>query len=214
MPIEEITPAWFMSLLHPRQRTYTRFTKRTFDVLVASMLLVLTAPLLAAFALAIKLTGGPVLYRQARVGEGGRRFTMYKLRTMTSDAERDGAAFAHEEDPRVTRFGCFLRRSHIDELPQLWNVLKGEMSVVGPRPERPEFIEMIEAAVPFWNRRLLVKPGITGWAQVRCGYASDCEDMETKLSYDLWYLRNRSLIVDLAVCMLTVVALAGRPVRP
>jgi exopolysaccharide biosynthesis polyprenyl glycosylphosphotransferase len=214
VPVDQITPAWFMSLLHPRQRMYTRFTKRTFDVVVAVVLLVLTAPLIALAALATKLRGGPVLYRQTRLGEGGRRFTIYKFRTMTCDAERDGAAFSPADDPRVTRVGKFLRRTHLDELPQLWNVLGGEMSVVGPRPERPEFIEMIEATVPFWNRRLLVKPGITGWAQVRCGYASNCLDMETKLSYDLWYLRNRSLLVDLAVCVLTVLALVGRPVRP
>jgi lipopolysaccharide/colanic/teichoic acid biosynthesis glycosyltransferase len=111
------------------------------------------------------------------------------------------------------RFGGFLRRTHLDELPQLWNVVRGDMSIVGPRPERPEFIELIETSVPFWNRRLLVKPGITGWAQIRCDYASDSDAMRLKLSYDLWYLRHRSLLVDLAVCVRTFVALCGRPVR-
>jgi exopolysaccharide biosynthesis polyprenyl glycosylphosphotransferase len=213
VPIDQITPAWFMSLLHPRQRIYTRFAKRTFDVVVAIALLVLFAPLFALVAFATRLSGGPVLYRQTRLGEGGRRFTIYKFRTMRCDAEPDGAAFSRVDDPRVTRLGTFIRRTHLDELPQLWNVLEGEMSVVGPRPERPEFIEMIEDAVPFWNRRLLVKPGITGWAQVRCGYASDCEDMRTKLSYDLWYLRNGSMLVDLAVCVMTLSALLGRTAR-
>ena len=123
---------------------------------------------------------------------------------MRCDAECDGAAFSCKNDPRVTPVGRVLRRTHLDELPQLWNVLAGDMSVVGPRPERPEFIELIEEKVPFWNRRLLVKPGVTGWAQVRCGYANEVEDMETKLSYDLWYLRNGSMLVDLAVCAMTV----------
>jgi exopolysaccharide biosynthesis polyprenyl glycosylphosphotransferase len=211
VPIDQITPAWFMSLLHPRQRIYTRFTKRTFDVAFALIGLIVTAPLLGLLMLGMKLAGGPVLYRQTRMGEDGRPFTINKLRTMRCDAEQDGAAFSMKDDPRTTRIGQFLRSTHLDELPQLWNVLKGEMSIVGPRPERPEFIEMIEATVPFWNRRLLVKPGITGWAQVRCGYASDYEAMETKLSYDLWYLRNQSLLVDLSVCLLTVTSLFARP---
>jgi exopolysaccharide biosynthesis polyprenyl glycosylphosphotransferase len=211
VPVDQITPAWFMSLLHPRQRVYTRRAKRTFDIAVALALLVVTAPVFALVALGTKLGGGPVLYRQTRLGEGGRRFTIYKFRTMRCDAEREGAAFACADDPRVTRVGRVLRRTHLDELPQLWNVLRGDMSVVGPRPERPEFIELIEASVPFWNRRLLVKPGITGWAQVRCGYATDLEDMETKLSYDLWYLRHGSMLVDLAVCAMTVLTVVRRP---
>jgi exopolysaccharide biosynthesis polyprenyl glycosylphosphotransferase len=214
VPVDQISPAWFMSLLHPRQRIYTRFTKRTFDVVVALIGLILTAPVLGCLALVLKLADGPVLFRQTRMGEDGRPFTIYKLRTMRSDAEQNGAAFSRKADPRTTRIGHSLRRTHLDELPQLWNVLKGEMSIVGPRPERPEFIEMIEATVPFWNRRLLVKPGITGWAQVRCGYASDCDAMETKLSYDLWYLRHRSLLVDFAVCVLMFFAVLRRPPRP
>lgn len=204
IPIDQITPAWFMSLLHPRQRIYARFTKRAFDVIAAGLGLVLAAPILAVLALLIKVTKGPVLYRQTRVGEDGAHFTIYKFRTMRCDAEHDGPSFAGEDDPRATRVGCILRRTHLDELPQLWNVLKGEMSIVGPRPERPEFIEMLESAVPFWSRRLLVKPGITGWAQVRCDCTSNCEAMERKLSYDLWYLRHRSLLVDLAICLRTV----------
>jgi len=213
VPVDQISPAWFMSLLHPRQRMYTRLAKRTFDIVFALTALVLAAPLMGVLALLTKTSRGPVLYRQTRMGEDGRPFTILKFRTMRCDAERDGAAFAGHDDPRATRVGRYVRRTHLDELPQLWNVLKGDMSIVGPRPERPEFIEMIEATVPFWSRRLLVKPGITGWAQVRCGYAADCEAMETKLSYDLWYLRNRSLLVDLAVCVMTVFSVLGRPAR-
>jgi exopolysaccharide biosynthesis polyprenyl glycosylphosphotransferase len=204
IPVDQINPAWFMSLLHPRQRIYARFTKRAFDLFAAGLGLVLAAPIMAVLALLTKMTRGPVLYRQTRVGEDGAHFTIYKFRTMRCDAEQDGPSFSCDDDARATRIGSMLRRTHLDELPQLWNVLKGEMSIVGPRPERPEFIEMLESAVPFWSRRLLVKPGITGWAQVRCDYASDCEAMERKLSYDLWYLRHRSLLVDVAICLRTV----------
>jgi lipopolysaccharide/colanic/teichoic acid biosynthesis glycosyltransferase len=125
----------------------------------------------------------------------------------------DTRMFKAAGDPRITRTGRFLRRTSIDELPQLINVLKGEMSIVGPRPERPEFVSMLESTVPFWSRRLLVKPGVTGWAQVQAGYTSDCDGAATKLSYDLWYLRNQSLTVDLAVCLKTAVTmvLAKRP---
>ena len=159
----------------------------------------------AIAAIVIKLQdGGSVLYRQERVGEGGRTYQIIKLRTMTVDAEHDGAQWSGANDPRVTRVGRIIRQLRIDELPQAWSVLKGEMSFVGPRPERPEFIDMIEAAVPFWNRRVLVKPGVTGWAQLLGGYASDCDGMARKLSYDLWYLRHGSLLVDAAICLRTM----------
>ena len=214
VPVDQITPAWFMSLVHPRQRVYTRFSKRAFDIAVSLAGMVVAAPLLAALALVSKLTPGPVFYRQVRLGEDGRLFTILKFRTMACDAEQAGPAFSGQVDARVRGIASVVRRTHLDELPQLWNVLKGEMSIVGPRPERPEFIDMLESAVPFWSRRLLVKPGITGWAQVQCGYKSDCDGMAEKLSYDLWYLRHRSVLVDLAVCLLTfghVVRRCGRP---
>jgi exopolysaccharide biosynthesis polyprenyl glycosylphosphotransferase len=204
VPVEHISPAWFMSLLHLRRTEYTRRSKRVFDIAAGVTGLIVLAPLLAIMALLAKTTPGPVLHRQTRVGEGGRYFTVYKIRTMCCDAEHDGASFSCDNDPRVTRVGRVLRRTHLDELPQLWSVLKGDMSMVGPRPERPEFIEMIEAAVPFWNRRVLVKPGVTGWAQILGDYASDCDGMARKLSYDLWYLRHGSLLVDAAICLRTV----------
>ena len=204
VPVEHISPAWFMSLLHLRRTEYTCHSKRVFDIAAAVTGLVVAAPLLALIALLAKTTPGPVLHRQTRVGEGGRCFTVYKIRTMRCDAEHDGASFSCDDDPRVTRVGRILRRTHLDELPQLWSVLKGDMSMVGPRPERPEFIDMIEAAVPFWNRRCLVKPGVTGWAQILGDYASDCDGMARKLSYDLWYLKHGSLLVDAAICLRTV----------
>ena len=214
VPIDDLTPSWFMSILHVWQRPYTRFAKRTFDVVCAALGLLLAAPLMLVIACLVRLTPGPIIYRQTRVGEGGRHFTISKFRTMRQDAERPGEpAFAEENDPRVTRVGRLLRKTHLDELPQLWVVLKGDMSIVGPRPERPEFIPMLEEAVPFFTRRLLVKPGITGWAQLRRDYASDAEGAADKLSYDLWYVRNRNVIVDLAICAKTVSTLFLRPGR-
>jgi exopolysaccharide biosynthesis polyprenyl glycosylphosphotransferase len=204
IPLEQLTPTWFMSIFHVWQRPYSRFAKRTFDVLCASLVLIVAAPLMVVIAGLVRLTPGPVVYRQTRVGEAGRRFTIHKFRTMRADAEKPGRpAFAERNDPRVTAVGRVLRKTHLDELPQLWNVLKGHMSIVGPRPERPEFIPTLEEAVPFFTRRLLVKPGITGWAQLRRDYASDTEGAADKLSYDLWYLRHRNLTVDLAICART-----------
>ena len=215
VPIRHLTPAWFMSVLHLYQRPYTRIAKRTFDFLVALFGLLITAPLLPVIALLVARSKGPVIYRQKRLGEGGRIFTMYKFRTMRVDAEDDGSpAWAEERDPRATAVGRWLRRARIDELPQLWNVLKGEMSIVGPRPERPEFSAMLEQAVPFWAHRQLLKPGITGWAQLRTEYSADCLSTEEKLSYDLWYLRHRSMLLDIIICAKTLPQLlSGRGAR-
>jgi exopolysaccharide biosynthesis polyprenyl glycosylphosphotransferase len=204
VPLRHLTSTWFMSVLHLRQGAYARWSKRTFDLLVAGGALLFTAPLFVLVGLLVRSTPGPIVYRQRRLGEGGRPFTIFKFRTMVADAEPDGeAVWADAFDPRITPVGRFLRRTHLDELPQLLNVLRGDMSIVGPRPERPEFVRNIEEAVPFWNRRLLIKPGVTGWAQVRCGYAADCESTAEKLAYDLWYLRHRNLVIDLAVCVQT-----------
>jgi exopolysaccharide biosynthesis polyprenyl glycosylphosphotransferase len=213
VPVRNVTDAWFMSVLHLYQRSYTRAAKRTFDLVVASVGLLLTAPLFPLVALLVRHSDGPIFYRQTRLGENGRYFSILKFRTMTVDAERDGAAWAQECDPRTTTVGRVLRRTRLDEIPQLLNVLRGEMSIVGPRPERPEFLEMLEETVPFWSRRHLLKPGITGWAQLRSGYAADAQGTEEKLAYDLWYLRHRSLIVDFMICARTVPSLllaAGR----
>jgi exopolysaccharide biosynthesis polyprenyl glycosylphosphotransferase len=205
VPVRRMTPLWFMSLLHVRQRAPRRPSKRLFDIVVALVGLVFLALLLPVFALLIKRTPGPLFYRQVRVGERGRRFTMHKLRTMSATAEADcGAVFAQPSDPRCTTVGRFLRRTHLDELPQFWNVLKGDMSIVGPRPERPEHIATLEQGVPFWSRRLLLKPGMTGWAQVQCGYADDCTSAADKLAHDFWYMRHGNLAIDVAVCLQTV----------
>jgi exopolysaccharide biosynthesis polyprenyl glycosylphosphotransferase len=208
VPVRTVSVSWFMSVLHLYQRPYSRLAKRTFDVVVAVIGLVLTSWLFPLLALLVRRTPGPVIYRQTRLGEGGRHFTILKFRTMRVDAEAAGApVWASERDPRVTGVGRFMRTTRLDELPQLWNVLRGDMSVVGPRPERPEFLEQLQEELPFWSRRHLVKPGITGWAQVRRGYTADAEGTGEKLSYDLWYLRHRSLVVDLAVCAKTFTTL-------
>jgi exopolysaccharide biosynthesis polyprenyl glycosylphosphotransferase len=204
LPVRNMNSRWFMSVLHLYQRPYARWAKRTFDVVVAGLGVLLTAPLFPILALLVRRTAGPVIYRQVRLGEGGRTFTIYKFRSMGTDAEIGVAIWAAEHDPRVTALGRFMRKTRLDELPQLWNVLCGDMSIVGPRPERPEFVEQLEAEVPFWSRRHLVKPGITGWAQVRRGYTADAASTSEKLSYDLWYLRHRSLVVDLAICVKTI----------
>ena len=205
VPVRHLTPAWFMTVLSIYQRTYSRLAKRTFDFAGASIALLATGILFPLIALLVRWSSpGSAIFRQTRLGEGGKHFTIYKFRTMRSDAEEPGIAiWAEEHDPRVTGLGRFLRKTRLDELPQLWNVLKGDMSIVGPRPERPEFLELLHEAVPFWTRRHLVKPGITGWAQVRRGYTDDAEGTAEKLSYDLWYLRHRSLVIDLAICVKT-----------
>ncbi|MGZ4332850.1 MAG: sugar transferase [Gaiellaceae bacterium] len=213
VPLRCLPPSWFLSILHLRQRPYSRFAKRAFDIVVASIGIVVMAPIAVVIAALVRLTPGPIIYRQIRVGQGGKPFTMYKFRTMRFDAEAEGALFAARRDPRVTRVGRFVRMTHLDELPQLWDVLKGDMSIVGPRPERPEFVPMLEEAVPYFTRRLLIKPGITGWAQLRSDYACDSESAADKLSYDLWYLRNRNVLVDLAICAKTFTSIMLRPGR-
>ncbi len=208
VPVRHLSAAWFMSVLHLYQRPYTKFAKRSFDIAVASAGLLLTAPLMLLVAMLVKTTPGPVVYRQTRLGEGGRHFTIFKFRTMRDRAEEPGhPIWASKDDPRVTYVGGVLRKTRLDELPQLWNVLQGDMAIVGPRPERPEFVRMIESSVPYWSRRHLLKPGITGWAQVCHGYAADTASTEEKLSYDLWYLRHQSLLVDLLICAKTATRL-------
>ncbi len=205
LPIRQLTAAWFMSVLHLYQRPYSAFSKRAFDIASALLILVLFAPLFPLLLILVSLSPGDLIYRQTRIGAHGIPFTIFKFRTMSQNAEAAGApVWAAMGDARITRIGRVLRRSRLDELPQLINVLRGEMSMVGPRPERPEFVTLLEQEVPFWTRRHLLKPGLTGWAQVRSGYASDALATEEKLAYDLWYLRHCSLLVDVVICVLTL----------
>jgi len=159
--------------------------------------------------LLVKLTSpGPVIYTQSRVGRYGKPFTIYKFRTMQHDAEKGGAQWAKSGDVRATPLGRFLRKSRLDELPQLWNILRGDMSLVGPRPERPEFVEKLRQHIPHYDMRHLVLPGLTGWAQVRFRYGASLEDSQRKLAFDLYYVRHCGLAFDLAICLRTLAAMA------
>jgi len=196
------------SLLYDEGFTYSIIDlalKRLLDIIVSAAVLLITAPFLAAAAVAVKLEdGGPVLYRQARVTRGGRIFRIMKLRTMTVNAEAGGAVWAQKADPRVTRVGRFLRRTRLDELPQLINVLRGEMSFVGPRPERPEFTAALARELPLYNERHLMRAGLTGWAQVNYPYGASLDDARSKLSYDLYYVKNFSVLFDLLIIAQTL----------
>jgi sugar transferase (PEP-CTERM system associated) len=203
--VRELKPSHiiFSRGFHVRQRTLV--AKRVFDVLCATLGLVLSLPLLAVTAIAVKLDSpGPALYSQARAGAFGRVFRIHKLRSMRTDAEKHGAVWAVEDDPRVTRVGRVIRKLRVDELPQFWNVLIGDMSLVGPRPERPELIAQLEREIPFFRQRLCVKPGLTGHAQVRCRYGASIEDALEKLQYDLYYMKRMSLWFDLSILLDTV----------
>ena len=202
VPLGQSNAAWFQYLLHPRYRAGSPGSKRAFDLFVGSAMLIAASPFLIAFAIAVKLTdGGPIFYRQRRVGEGGREFEMVKLRSMRVISETAGAQWSGADDDRVTRVGKIMRRTHMDELPQLWNVLKGEMTIVGPRPERRELITEIERQLPYYDRRHVVKPGLAGWAQARCGYGGSEEGTGWKLCHDLYYLKHRSVFFDFLILL-------------
>jgi sugar transferase (PEP-CTERM system associated) len=216
VPIDSLKASWLIYGRGFRQTWVRAFIKRCFDLLVAGVLLPIALPIMVAMALLISLDGGaPIIYRQERVGYRGQRFTLLKFRSMTKDAEKDGqAAWASINDSRVTAVGRFMRRTRIDELPQLINVLKGEMSFVGPRPERPPFVATLTERIPFYAVRHSVKPGLTGWAQVRYTYGGNVEESVKKLEYDLYYVKNHSLLLDLLILVRTVkVVLLGEGAR-
>jgi exopolysaccharide biosynthesis polyprenyl glycosylphosphotransferase len=192
-----------------------RVLKRGFDILVASLLLLAAAPFLLVVAVAIKLDSkGPLFYRQERTGLAGSTFHLWKFRSMRTDAEKDGAVWARANDDRVTRVGRFIRKTRIDEIPQVFNVLMGEMSFVGPRPERPIFVEQLKQQIPFYGLREAVKPGLTGWAQIRYPYGASVEDARNKLEFDLYYVKNGSLFLDVGIIFHTVRhVLLGRGAR-
>ncbi|HWP34655.1 MAG TPA: TIGR03013 family XrtA/PEP-CTERM system glycosyltransferase [Thermodesulfobacteriota bacterium] len=211
--LENLKPSWLIFSDGFRQSALTAHLKRTMDLALAVAGLVLAAPLFALIALLIRCDSpGPVFLRQERVGQWGRIFTLYKFRSMRADAEADGRpVWAGENDPRVTRVGAWLRKLRLDELPQLWNVVRGDMSLVGPRPERPFFVEQLRPAIPFYDQRHTVKPGLTGWAQVRYPYGASVEDAIEKLQFDLYYIKHMSLLFDLSILIETVkVILFGR----
>lgn len=204
IPVSHINDQWLMAVAMNSEAPRIRRAKRALDVLVSLVGLVPGIPLMALAGLLVKLTSkGPMLYAQTRLGLGGKPYTLYKLRTMCQDAEAHGAVWAASRDPRVTPVGHWLRKWRIDEIPQLFNILKGEMSLVGPRPERPEFTQQLAKVVPFYEERLLVQPGLTGWAQVCFPYAASIEAAARKLEYDLYYIKNMNLLLDISILLRT-----------
>ncbi len=204
--VTDLRPSWLIFSDGFVKTPRTEIIKRLFDMTLALAGLLVALPIMALVALAIRLeSGGPALFRQARLGQNGRVFILNKFRSMRQDAERDtGPVWTQQQDPRVTRVGSFLRRTRLDELPQLFNVLVGDMSFIGPRPERPEFVYELQKQIPFYVERLSVKPGITGWAQVRYRYGASVEDALEKLQYDLYYIKNLSLFLDLVILISTI----------
>jgi len=211
--IDDLKPSWLVFSDGFRASRWTRAVKRMLDLALSMILAFATAPLMLLTALAIRLDSkGPILYSQERVGENGRVFTVHKFRSMRTDAEQAGRpVWAQTSDDRITRVGRFIRKTRLDELPQLWNVMRGDMSFVGPRPERPFFVEQLAQDIPFYMQRHAVKPGLTGWAQVKYEYGSSIEDAMEKLRYDLYYIKHLSIVFDLTIVLDTVkVVLFGK----
>ena len=211
--VEDIQPSWFIYSEGFRTTNLKRAWKRVLDILFSLVGIILFIPLFPLTAILVKINcPGPLLFKQERVGEGGREFTLYKFRTMCVDAEKDtGAVWASENDPRISRLGGFMRKVRLDEIPQFFNVIKGEMSFIGPRPERKEFVDRLTEKIPYYGKRHFVKPGVTGWAQVRYAYGATDEDALEKLRYDLYYIKNYTFMLDLLIVLETIkVVLFGR----
>ncbi len=204
--LDTLNPSWLIfSDGFSATRRWSSIAKRAFDIVVGALLLILSLPVIALFAVLVKIDSkGPAFFRQQRVGLYGRPFSVIKLRSMRTDAEKDGAQWASVDDPRITRLGKFIRKVRIDELPQTWSVIKGEMSFVGPRPEVPQFVTDLEDKLPYYAERHMVKPGITGWAQINYPYGASIEDARHKLEYDLYYAKNYTPFLDLLILLQTL----------
>jgi len=214
VPLTLIKEVWFLENLVGIKKQIYEFFKRMLDIFIAILASIPTLLLLPCIAIAIKLDSrGPTFFRQKRVGRGGKVFKLWKFRSMVKDAEYLGGLKGEGYDVRLTRIGTVLRKSYLDELPQIINVLRGEMSFVGPRPERPEYVEELKKIVPFYEMRLLVQPGITGWAQVNMEDDASVEDAPEKMQYDLYYVKNRSFILDLLIALRTLSAILRRQGR-
>ncbi len=209
--LDSLDQTWFIDNLNENAKRAYEFVKRMGDIAGAIILGVISLILYPFIMFAIKWeSAGPIFYRQEREGKGGGTFNIIKFRTMIANAEKQGALWAQENDPRVTGVGKFLRKTRLDELPQIWNILKGHMSFVGPRAERPEFRDKLKKEVPFYEERYLIKPGLSGWAQVKYRYGASVADTREKLQYDLYYIKHRSVILDLAIILQTIrIALSG-----
>ena len=206
IPVASLEKNWFLENISQGRNVLFESFKRVEDIILAGTLGILTSPVTLILAIMIKLdSAGPILYSQQRTGKGGKTFMTHKFRSMRQDAESGGqAVWAAKNDSRVTKIGRFMRRSRLDEIPQVINILNGEMSFVGPRPERPEFVKILNEQIPFYTERLLVKPGLTGWAQINFPYGDSVEDAMKKLQYDLFYIKNRSLALDLSIILKTI----------
>ena len=206
-----LRPSSFLYAEGFRIKPSQQITRRIASTLAAAVGLVLFAPFFPIVLLLVRLSSpGPIFFRQVRVGLAGRNFTVYKFRTMRQDAEANGAKWASKNDPRVTRFGMLMRKTRIDEIPQLWNVLRGDMAFVGPRPERPEFVPWLAEQLPFYNLRHMIRPGLTGWAQIRYGYGATLEESREKLEFDLYYVKHASLGLDLLIMFETIKTILHR----
>jgi sugar transferase (PEP-CTERM system associated) len=206
--LENLRPSWLVFSTGFRKGRGVMVTKRVFDILASVCGLILASPLMLLSALLVKLDSprDPILYHQERVGLNDARFTIHKFRTMRADAEaRTGPVWsAGDDDPRITAVGRFMRKTRLDEIPQLWNVLRGNMSLIGPRPERPSFVEQLTNEIPFYGQRHVIKPGVTGWAQVRYAYGASVEDALEKMQYDLYYVKHMSLTFDILIALETI----------
>lgn len=212
LPVVELEEAWFLKNLANRHTLYD-FFRTPIEMLMALVMLIFMLPVMTLIALMIKLTSrGPVIFKQVRVGEFGKEFTLYKFRSMVANAEeKTGPVWKTENDPRFTAIGRVIERTHLDELPQLINILKGDASFVGPRPERPTFVRELKGSIPYYELRHLVRPGIAGWAQLQYKYGNSVEDAYNKLQYDLYYLKNRSFLLDLSILLKTFKLFFVRP---
>jgi sugar transferase (PEP-CTERM system associated) len=212
IPLEHLSPSWLILSDGFKKSRISLAAKRFVDIIVSAAILLLVSPLIPLIALAIYVESGrPIFFRQIRVGYRGQEFELMKFRSMVQDAEKHGPQWATKQDSRITRVGRFMRKTRLDEIPQLFNVFRGEMSLIGPRPERPYFCEMLAEQIPYFNLRHSIRPGLTGWAQVRFKYSASLDDAKGKLELDLFYLKNLSLLVDLAILFETVkVVLLGR----
>jgi len=214
--VDKLRPSWLIFSAGFEQARLQLAFKRVYELVTAAAVLIILLPVIVAVAVAVKLDSrGPVFFKQERVGQNGEIFTVYKFRSMREDAEEQtGPVWAAGDDDRVTRVGRFLRKTRLDEVPQLFNVVRGHMSFVGPRPERPFFVEQLSKEIPYYVKRHAVKPGITGWAQVRYSYGASVEDAKEKLQYDLYYVKNLSLLLDLEVIIDTFkVVVLGKGAR-
>lgn len=210
IPVTELNHGWFLNNINETDKNSFDIIKRILDIVFALILIIIFIPIIFICAMAIVIESvGKIFYIQQRIGKNNKKFMVYKLRTMIKNAEKDGPQWSQKEDPRVTKIGRFLRKSRLDEMPQLINILKGDMSFIGPRPERPEMIDPLINEVPFYQTRHLIKPGLTGWAQVNFPYGSSIKDALEKLQYDLYYIKHRSLSLDLNIIISTIIVVLG-----